>query len=359
MVSKYIDFKEEKDYTKLEGPANAIREGKLVLFPTETVYGIGANALDGEAVCQIFTAKGRAQDNPLIVHISNVYMLRNLVEKPNEIERKLMNNFWPGPLTIVLNRKNTVPDVVTAGLDTVGIRMPSNIIAKKLIEYSGVPIAAPSANISGKPSGTKISDIITELDGKVEYIIDSGMADIGLESTVVRVEDSTVHILRPGRITKEQFKELGLNVIVGKHVLENVGAPDHRCPDSCGQLPLQQPPMSPGMKYKHYAPNTKCLLVYSEDEDKLADEINRRIKEEGRNVAVIAKTRNLSKYNAEYILDMGDTLEEISRNIFTILRKADTYKADLVIIEGVEQEGIGLAIMNRLIRACGNNYFTV
>jgi len=345
MISKYIDFKKEKDYTKLKAPANAIKEGKLVLFPTETVYGIGANALDNKAVSQIFKAKGRAQDNPLIVHISNIDMLKGLVEEPNEIEQELISSFWPGPLTIVLDRKRIVPDVVTAGLDTVGIRMPSNIIARKLIEYSGVPIAAPSANISGKPSGTKISDIINELDGKVEYIIDSGMVDIGLESTVIRVVDDTVHILRPGKITKEQFEKLGLNVNVEKHVL--------------GKYEKQDKVMSPGMKYRHYAPNTKCLLIYSVDEEKLIGEVNRIIEKEGKNIAVIAKTRNLDKYNAEYKLDMGNTLEEISRNIFTILRKVDTYKVDLVVIEGVESDGLGLALMNRLIRACGNNYIEV
>ncbi|MCL2341674.1 MAG: L-threonylcarbamoyladenylate synthase [Firmicutes bacterium] len=329
------------DYTKLEEPAKAIREGKLVLFPTETVYGIGANALDSEAVKRIFAAKGRKQDNPLIVHISNMNMLTDLVEKPNEIEQKLMDKFWPGPLTIVFKKKKIIPDVVTAGLDTVGIRMPENIISRKLIEYSGVAIAAPSANISGRPSGTKISDIINELNGKVEYIIDSGMAEIGVESTVVRVLGNAVHILRPGKITKEDFEKLGLKVNVDKHVL--------------GKYENQEKVMSPGMKYRHYAPKTKCLLVYSKNEANLINEIN-KIAENNKNTAVIAKTRNLDKYNAEYILDMGDTLEEISRNIFTILRKVDDYKADLVVIEGAPQTGLGLAIMNRLIRACDNNY---
>ena len=342
MISKYINLEKEEDYKKLESPANAIREGKLVLFPTETVYGIGANALNSEAVNKIFVAKGREQDNPLIVHISSIDMLDNLVEKPNAIEQKLMDNFWPGPLTIVLNRKRIVPDIVTAGLDTVGVRMPINIIARKLIEYSGVPIAAPSANVSGKPSGTKISDIINELDGKVEYIIDSGIVDIGLESTVIRVADNIVNILRPGKITKEQIENLGLAVHIEKQVL--------------GKYEKQDKVMSPGMKYRHYAPNTKCILVYSKNEEKLVDEINRMIEEQDKNTAIIAKTRNLNKYNVEHKLDMGDTLEEISKNIFTILRKVDTYNVDLVIIEGVEQAGLGLAIMNRLIRACENNY---
>ena len=174
MKSKYIDFRNIKEYEELKAPAKAIKEGKLVLFPTETVYGIGANALDVEAVKKIYIAKGRASDNPLIAHIAHIDMLKKLVQNVGEVEEKLIEAFWPGPLTIVFKKKPIVPDIITGGLDTVAVRMPSNIIAQKLIEYSDCPIAAPSANISGKPSGTQIEDILEELDGKVEYIIDAG-----------------------------------------------------------------------------------------------------------------------------------------------------------------------------------------
>lgn len=219
MKSKYIKFKQNKNYEELKAPAEAIREGKLVIFPTETVYGIGANAIDEEAVKNIYIAKGRASDNPLIAHISDIKMLDDLVLEVGEIERKLIKNFWPGPLTIVFKKKPIVPDIITGGLDTVAVRMPSNEIAHKLIEYSNCPIAAPSANISGKPSGTQIEDIIEELDGKVEYIIDNGKVDIGVESTVIRVVDNVVHILRPGKITPEDIEELGIPVYIEKQIL--------------------------------------------------------------------------------------------------------------------------------------------
>ena len=263
MKSKYADLKLNQDLNKIKEAAMYIKEGKIVLFPTETVYGIGANALDEKAVNKIFEAKGRASDNPLIVHIASIDMLNNLVKEIGKIEEKLINNFWPGPLTIIFNRKECVPNNVTAGLETVGIRMPSNKIAKKLIEFANLPIAAPSANISGKPSGTKIEDIIDELDGKVDYILDNGMVDIGVESTVVRVIENKVHILRPGKITVEDIERLGLEVVIEKQIMEECN-PNERV-------------MSPGMKYRHYAPNTKCILVYSEDENKMIEEINKQI----------------------------------------------------------------------------------
>lgn len=346
MKSKYIDlrnYKKDEEISKLIKPAESINAGKLVLFPTETVYGIGANALDEEAVKKIFKAKGRQQDNPLIVHISNIEMLNIVAYDIGKIEQKLIDAFWPGPLTIIFKKKDIVPNNVTAGLDTVAVRMPNNKIAKTLIEYSKVPIAAPSANISGKPSGTLIEDIIDELDGKVEYIIDSGIVEIGVESTVVRVVNEKVHILRPGKVSQEQIQDLGLEVVIEKQIL-----------DSYDQ---QEKVMSPGVKYKHYAPNTKCILIYSNDNEKLVNKINEKINENNnQKVLILTKTKNFNKYKIKNKLDMGNSLEEISKNIFTYLRKADSYKVDLVIIEGVEKEGLGLAIMNRLIRACENNY---
>lgn len=344
MKSKYADLKENKDLNKIKEAAVEIKEGKIVLFPTETVYGIGANALDQKAVNKIFEAKGRASDNPLIVHICNLDMLNDLVQEVGEIEGKLINNFWPGPLTIIFNRKECIPNNVTAGLDTVGIRMPSNSVARKLIEFAELPIAAPSANISGKPSGTKIEDIIDELDGKVDYILDAGMVDIGVESTVIRVVDNKVHILRPGKITVEDIQALEIDVVIEKQIMEECKA--------------NEKVMSPGMKYRHYAPNTKCLLVYSDDENKLVERINEEIKLE-KNVLVLGRTSNLDKYKTDNKLDMGDSLEDISKNIFTLLRKVDKYNVNLVIIEGVKREGLGLAIMNRLIRACEHNYMVV
>lgn len=343
MKSKYIDLKETKNYEEIKQASEAIKQGKLVLFPTETVYGIGANALDENAVKKIYEAKGRASDNPLIAHISNLEMLKKLVKEVGDIEKKLIDAFWPGPLTIILNKTEIVPKIITAGLETVAIRMPSNEIARKLIEYSETPIAAPSANISGKPSGTLVEDILQELDGKVEYIIDGGKVDIGVESTVVRVIENKVHILRPGKITKEEIEKLGLEVEIEKQIL--------------GKYVEGEKVLSPGIKYKHYSPDTKCVLVYSRDNQKMVDKIN-EIAQKQKSI-ILCRTANAEKYNNEIKLAMGDSLEEICNNIFTLLRKVDKYEVDLVIIEGVEKEGLGLAIMNRLLRACAHNYIEI
>ena len=340
-----LDLKNNKNYNKLNTAATIIKNSGLVLFPTETVYGIGANGLDEKAVAKIFTAKGRKQDNPLILHISNLDMLKQITTNINEIEQKLIDEFWPGPFTLILNRTNVVPDIVTGGLNTVGVRMPSGIIAKNLIELSGVPIAAPSANISGKPSGTNITDIFDELKDKVDYIIDGGICEVGLESTVVRVIDGIPHILRPGKITPEQIEKITGNIVVDKHILNNIE---------------DSKPLSPGMKYRHYAPKAKCILVYSNDNKKMIDKIN-ELANKYKNPLIISCSENLINYEDKKTINIGSrkTLEEISKNIFSCLRKVDSYNPDIVLIEGVESKGLGLAIMNRLIRACEYNYIEI
>ena len=343
-MEKYLDLRSSKDYSKLEEAGNIIKKGGLVLFPTETVYGIGANGLDEEAVKKIYLSKGRASDNPLILHIANFEMLSQIAQNISELEKRLMEAFWPGPFTIILNRTNIVPNIVTAGLETVGIRMPSAEIAKKLIEYAGVPIAAPSANISGRPSGTNLEDIYEELKDKMDFIINGGSTEVGLESTVVRVIDNIPHILRPGKVTAEDIKKVAGDVEIDKHILTKTEQ---------GQKIL-----SPGMKYRHYAPNAKCILIYSKENDKLINKIQETASKY-KNPLIITKTKNLPKLTGLQIIDMGDNLEEISKNIFTILRKVDKYNPDIVIIEGVEKEGLGLAIMNRLIRACEYNYLEI
>lgn len=341
-----LNLKNKKNYEELKEAATIIKNGGLVLFPTETVYGLGANGLDENAVKKIFIAKGRKQDNPLILHISNLDMLNQITTNINEVEKKLIDAFWPGPFTIILNRTDIVPNIVTGGLETVGIRMPSYEIAKALIEYSGTPIAAPSANISGKPSGTNLNDIFEELKDKVDYIIDGGDCEVGLESTVVRVIDNVTHILRPGRITPEQIKKVAGNVIIDSHIL-------HQLEDS-------DKPLSPGMKYRHYAPNAKCTLVYSKDNNKMVNKIN-ELADKYKNVLVICCEENLEFYNGKITINIGkkNNLEEISKNVFSALRKVDEFSPDIVFIEGVESEGLGLAIMNRLIRACEYNYVEV
>ena len=349
-MSKYIDLRNKIDNLKIEEAAQIIKNGSLVVFPTETVYGIGANGLNAEAVEKIYIAKGRKPDNPLILHISNWDMLNEIAENINSIELKLMEAFWPGPFTIILNRKTCVPNVVTGGLDTVGVRMPSGEIALKLIEACNCPIAAPSANISGKPSGTTVEDIFQELKDKVDCMIDGGKTQVGLESTVVRVIDGVPTILRPGKVTPEQIKEVAGCVKIDKHILEQTN------------ISKDEKVLSPGMKYKHYAPNSKCVLVYSKDNEKMVAKI-KEIASNKNKVAIISCREHIEQYKevTNFIINIGtqNDLNEISKNIFSALREVDKIIPDLVIIEGVEQEGVGLAIMNRLIRACGNNYIEI
>ena len=339
MKSKYLDMQDVNDYTVLDEAANIINNGGLVLFPTETVYGIGANAFDDEAVKKIFVAKGRAQDNPLILHISDMEMLEKIAENISELEYKLMETFWPGPFTIILNKKKNIANQATCNGDTVGVRMPSNRIAYELIKRANVPIAAPSANISGLPSGTNIDDIIEELEDKVDYMINGGDADIGLESTVVRVIENEIVILRPGRITKEDLLEVAESVNVDKNIMKHIAD--------------EEKVLSPGMKYRHYAPKTNCKLVYNSDNDKMIEEIL-SIANANENVLIVCTTENLEKFKEYNCINMGskNDLLEISHNLFSILRNIDKSNANLAIIEGVNSEGIGLAIMNRLIRAC-------
>jgi len=337
-MAKYLNCKENFDKESLNEAAKFIKDGQLVLFPTETVYGIGADGFNSEAVKKIFIAKGRKLDNPLILHISNIEMVDIIAKDIKEIERKIIDIFFPGPLTIILNKREIVPYIVTGGLDTVGIRMPSNKLAHDLIELASVPIAAPSANISGKPSGTNINDIFNELNDKVSCIVDGGQTDIGIESTVIRVIKNKVHILRPGKITKEDFENFGFEVVIDKHVLSNITNSDKV--------------LSPGMKYKHYAPLKDCLLIYSDDNQKFISKVKELEKE--KNILVLCK--NLNEKEFKNSLPMGETLEDISKNIFALLRKVDKYDVELVVIEGVSNKGLGLAIMNRLIRACSHNY---
>lgn len=346
-MKELIDFKERIDRNKLNIVCQSIKDGKIVVFPTETVYGIGANAFDKEAVNKIFVAKNRPTDNPLIVHISNYNMLDKVASDITKNERLLMEKFWPGPLTIILKKQNKIPNIVSCNLDTVGVRMPSNKIALELIEKSEVPIAAPSANISGKPSGTLILDIVDELKEKVEYIIDGGISNIGLESTVVKLNGDVVNILRPGAITPEDILDIGLKVKLDSHIFNEVK--------------VNESVESPGMKHRHYAPNVKTILVYSKDDKKAYDGICKIINENNnKKIGILGFEENKNKYigkNNITFFSIGSKydLESIAQNIFTLLRKIDKYNLDLSIIEGVEKKGLGIAIMNRLIRACGHN----
>ena len=337
-MTKYFDMRDRIDERDIIEASKMLTNGELVIFPTETVYGFGANGLDENAVKNIFIAKGRAQDNPLILHVSDIDMIDDIAKDINKIERKLIDIFFPGPLTIILNKKDIVPNVVSGGLDTVGVRMPSNKIANLLIKNSGVPIAAPSANISGKPSGTTLGDIKDEFDNKVSCMIDGGNTLIGVESTVIRVIDNKIKILRPGKITVEDFKFYGFDVELDNSIFSEVKS---------GEKVL-----SPGMKYKHYAPQKECLLIYTNEINKFVEEVNKNSK--SKNVLVVCKNNNMRYFKNS--IGMGNSLDDISHNIFHILREVDKTNYDLIIIEGVKKEGLGIAIMNRLIRACSHNY---
>jgi len=329
-----------KDLNKpnLEKLKQEIENDNLVIFPTETVYGIGANALSEEAVKKIFSVKERARNNPLIVHLKNKEEIKKYAIIENDVEQKLIDAFMPGPFTIILKKKEIIPDCVSASLDTVGIRVPINEIANKFLDYVNLSIAAPSANISSRPSGTKVNDIKEEFDNLINYIIDGGESEIGLESTVVKVINNIPTILRPGFITSEDIKSVVGTCNISENVLK--------------QISDKSKVESPGMLYKHYAPKTKCLLVYSDNLDNLIKLINANKTKK----TIILGSSKLANVDCYKFINYGNTLEEISHNLFSLLRKCDTYDADLIIIEGVKQVGLGLAIMNRLIRTANFNY---
>ncbi len=333
---KLIDFTKEIDKTNLDLIKETFKSGNLVIFPTETVYGIGADATNKEAVEKIFLAKNRASDNPLIVHVASKEKIDEIAHINSLLEKTLIDTFMPGPFTLILEKKENIPDIVSANLNSIGVRIPENKIAQKILEHTNLPIAAPSANLSSKPSGTSVSDIITEFENTVPVIVNGGNTKIGIESTVVKVIDDTITILRPGKVTYEDLLEVTDKVII-KDKLTN------------------EKVISPGLKYKHYAPNTKCILVYNEDSLIYNDIVKKHITN---NTVIIGSKENENNFKNYTYLSYGskENLDEISSNIFTLLRKADTYNPDLIIIEGVKKEGLGLAIMNRLLRAAQYNY---
>lgn len=313
---------------QLSRAARILQQGGTVVFPTETVYGLGANALDPEAVKKIFLAKGRPADNPLIAHIADKRMLTQLVEKVPSSAKKLIRKFWPGPLTIILNKKKIIPDIVTAGGKTVAIRMPAHPLALKLIALSKVPLAAPSANLSGKPSPTTFQHVKEDMDGRVEAIIDGGNCQFGLESTVIDLTGKVPVLLRPGAVTLEQLRQ-----ILGKVKVAN---------------PNAKKPKSPGMKYRHYSPKTPLILVLAKNPvPKIKKLINEKKK-----VALIA-SEEIAKYflNCKMEVIVYANLATLAQKVFHIFRELDEQDFDYVIIHSVPEKGIGLAIMNRLKKA--------
>ena len=337
------------DSESMKEAARLIAEGELVAFPTETVYGLGADALHSQAAKKIYAAKGRPSDNPLIVHISKFKDLEMIAKEVPEQARKLSDAFWPGPLTMIVWKNEKVPYETTGGMDTVAVRMPNHPVALKLIEESGCLIAAPSANTSGKPSPTEASHVALDMDGRIPMILDGGEVGIGIESTIIDLTEEVPMILRPGYITQEMLEE-----VLGEEVRMDPGII---------ALDSERKPKAPGMKYKHYAPKADLVLVEGET-DRVVEEINRLTEEKqaaGRVVGIIATDETKDCYKADYIVSIGARADEdaIARHLYKILREFDDLNVDAIFSESFATPRIGQAIMNRLLKAAGHQVVTV
>jgi L-threonylcarbamoyladenylate synthase len=326
-------------YPQLSQAAQLLRENEVVAFPTETVYGLGANACSDMAVRKIYEAKGRPSDNPLIVHIASINKLDEIVKDIPAYAYKLIDEFWPGPLTLILPKKgDKLSTLVTAGLDTVGVRMPDHPVALTLIREADVPIAAPSANQSGKPSPTHASHVYHDLNGKISGIVDGGTTGVGVESTVVDCTTTVPTILRPGGVTKEQ-----LEAVIGEVKLDQALIEDGHAPKS------------PGMKYTHYAPNAPVIVV--KGQLPFLQELVDHYQIEGKKVGVLTTEENSLRLRANKVIACGSraNLQTVAAQLYDVLRKFDEEDIDLILSESFPQDGVGEAIMNRLLKAAGNN----
>lgn len=326
--------------------AKLIKAGETVAFPTETVYGLGANGLDETASAKIYEAKGRPSDNPLILHIDNIKMLPMITDNAPQMALKIMAAFCPGPITVIVPKKDTVPDKITGGLSTVGVRMPDNDIARKLISLSGTPIAAPSANLSGRPSPTTAKAVYDDLNGRIPLILDGGASDFGVESTIVDCTEDVPVILRPGAVTKEMLEEIFTEVRID--------------PALAGENKI---PKAPGMKYRHYAPKAPLILLKGKKKNMLeafAEELQKH-KKMGQKVGIIASSEVISMLGYDKAYDYGsqNNLYDIAADLYNALRYFDDKDADLLLAEGTTERGIGLAIMNRLRKASGQNIIMI
>ena len=345
MKTKVIKIKDKtrpEDGELLEA-AEILRSGGLVAFPTETVYGLGANALDEAAAKKIYAAKGRPSDNPLIAHISSMEELPALVREIPEAGRKLAEKYWPGPLTMIFPKKDVVPYGTTGGLDTVAVRMPSDPVANRLIKLAGIPVAAPSANTSGRPSPTRAEHVIEDMDGKIEMILDGGQVGIGVESTIVDVSGPVPTLLRPGAVTLEMLRETLGQVEVDPAIL--------------GPVKGDVKPKAPGMKYRHYAPKADMVLVEGAMED-VVDYINREAAKAmgaGKRVGIICtrERRDLYPQGLLEVIGRRSQEETVAHHQFAVLRDFDDRQVDCIFSESFSEDQLGQAIMNRLCKAAG------
>lgn len=344
MKTKIIQLDEEHiDQAAMEEAGRVICAGGLVAFPTETVYGLGGDALNAASSGRIYAAKGRPSDNPLIVHIADMDGLEKITAQVPEIALRLADRFWPGPLTMIFKKADCVPHATTGGLDTVAVRMPFNKIARELIRASGRYIAAPSANLSGRPSPTDAKHVIQDLYGRVDMILDGGESDIGLESTIIDLSGERPAILRPGYITEEMLGELIAGIETDKGILD---------------MNSDIAPKAPGMKYRHYAPKGSLAIVEGEQEQVTAY-INSRLEEhkaEGKRTGVIATDETAAGYRADSVKSVGKRGDEstIAKHLFRILREFDDEEIQIIYAEAFESTGVGCAIMNRLLKAAGH-----
>ena len=347
METKYIKWIPENgfDTTELEEAAKIIRDGGLVAFPTETVYGLGGNGMLPEAAKKIYAAKGRPSDNPLILHIAAFEQLEGIVSQVPETARKLADAFWPGPLTMIFHKLPGVPYETTGGLDTVAVRMPEHPGALAFLERAGVPVAAPSANRSGRPSPTQMIHVREDLDGKIDMIIDGGAVGIGLESTIVDMTENVPVILRPGAVTKQMIAEVTGEVIFDPAIMSAAG---------------DRKPKAPGMKYRHYAPRAK-MIVFRGDVAKVTDRINRELREYCCNggyrpeeIGILAAEETADGYSVGQVVTAGSRRKgTVGKYIYGALRKFDELSVRLILAEsfyGLAQEE---EIMNRLLKAAG------
>ena len=321
------------DENSVNTAAELIKAGEVVGIPTETVYGLGANAFDEEAVRKIFAAKGRPADNPLIVHVSDFDEIAPLVTEIPALAKKCAEKFWPGPLTMIMPKSDKIPMVTSGGLDTVGIRMPSNKTARAIIKASGCPIAAPSANLSGSPSPTTAQHVFADMNGRIPAIVDGGACGVGVESTVISFEADGIRLLRPGFVSVEDLMEITEKVLVDKGVLEMLGE--------------GAKVMSPGMKYKHYAPKAEVTII-----DGSSQEFNAFIKANaGTGDVLMYFTDNDVSGLSQRRICLGATDEEQAQRLFDALRELDEIGAKTVYARCPNKTGVGLAVYNRLLRA--------
>ena len=337
------DCVSSEDEKGLMRAGEILRLGGLVAFPTETVYGLGGNALDPESALKIYTAKGRPLDNPLIIHISKFEDIYQIVKEMPEAAVKIGEAFWPGPLTMILSKAERVPYETTGGLDTVAVRFPSHPIARKLIEYGGGYVAAPSANASGRPSPTRARHVVEDMDGRIEVIVDGGQVGIGVESTIIDMTVEPPRILRPGYITQEMLER----------VLGEVVADVTMMRDDSGEAPK-----APGMKYRHYAPSGSLVIVEGEPRQ-VVDYINAQAaldSKAGEKTGILGTREQLEQYHADVIKCIGSREDEeaVARNLFAVLREFDKEKVTKIYSESFPAQGLGQAIMNRLLKAAGH-----